>query len=111
MRPRARAVGAGFGLLALSVVYCLPGHPSAGHAQLLDAALHAGLFAGLGLAVGVLLQRGWPLAALAILAELLEVVQWWVGGYARIEIADILANEAGLVLAGVLLWGWRRQVR
>lgn len=108
--PRHRGVlaGAGLGLLALSVVYCLPGHPSAGHAVALDTALHMALFAGLGLTAGMLFpRRWWPMAALALLAALLEVVQWWVSGYPRIEIPDILSNEAGLVLACVGLWGWR----
>ena len=112
MRPRMRAACACLGLLALSVLYCLPGHPSAGRAVALDGALHVALFAGIGLAAGALLpRRWWPLAALAVLAELLEVAQWWFGGYPRIELADIVANEAGLALAGVLLWGWRRRAR
>jgi hypothetical protein len=110
MRPRHRVVFACFGLLVLSVLYCLPGHPSAGRAVWLDGALHVALFAGIGLAAGALMRRHWwPLAALAILAELLEVLQWWFGGYAQIEVSDILGNEAGLVLAGVLLWRWRRR--
>jgi hypothetical protein len=86
----------------LSALYCLPGHSSAGAAPL-DALAHSVLFAGLGLWFGWLAGGGaWVIAPLAALGALLEVVQWWVGGYARIEVADILANEAGVALA--LLW-------
>ncbi|MDB6162921.1 MAG: hypothetical protein JWL98_353, partial [Xanthomonadaceae bacterium] len=43
----------------------------------------------------------------AVLAALLEVLQWRIGGYPHIEWRDILANEVGLVLAVVLLLGRR----
>jgi hypothetical protein len=70
----------------------------------LDALAHIALFTGVGLWFGWLAGRRvrvfMPLLALA---ALLEVLQWWIGGYPRIEVADILANEAGLGLAWVLL--------
>lgn len=98
------------GLTSLSVFYCLPGHPSAGGDTVLDILLHAGLFAGLGLGFGWFTGRGaWAVISLTVLAALLEVVQWWVGSYARIEGADILANETGVALASLVLWLWWRR--
>jgi hypothetical protein len=91
------------GLLALCVVYCLPHHQSAGHRPLLDAALHAIAFTGIGLWFGLAGGRKRVFVFLVVLAALLEVLQWRIGGYPRIEVADILANAAGLGLAWALL--------
>jgi hypothetical protein len=92
------------GLLLLAVAYCLPQHPSAGHAVALDVLAHIALFTGVGLWFGWFGGHGgrvfMPLLAVA---ALLEVLQWWIGGYPRIEVADILANAAGLGLAWALL--------
>jgi hypothetical protein len=110
---KRRAIIGCTGLVLLSIAYCLPGHPSAGDAVPLDALSHVALFAGIGLWFGWLTRRGARAAApLVALAALLEVLQWWLGGYARIEVADIAANEAGVALALVLLWlrrRWRRK--
>ena len=96
------------GLLVLSALYCLPGHPSAGHAQLLDAVAHVGLFLGVGLWFGLSGARDARVfAALAAFAALLEVAQWMLGHFAQVEWADILSNEAGLCLAFAILW-WCR---
>lgn len=92
------------GLLVLSALYCLPGHPSAAHAQLLDVVVHAGLFLGVGLWFGLSGARSAGVfLALAIFAALLEVVQSVVGRF-PIEWADIAANEAGLVIAWCALF-------
>ena len=92
------------GLLVLSALYCLPGHPSAGHVGLLDAAVHAGLFLGVGLWFGLSGARGVRVfLGLAIFAALLEVVQSVVGHFA-IEWPDIGANEAGLAIAWLALF-------
>lgn len=94
------------GLLVLSALYCLPGHPSAGHAAVLDALAHAGLFLGVGLWFGLSGARGGRVfVALAVFAALLELVQWALGRFAQVEWADIAANEVGLALAwlGLLL--------
>ena len=97
------------GLLVLSALYCLPGHPSAGHAQLLDALAHVGLFFGVGLWFGVSGARDARVfAALAAFAALLEVAQWMLGHFAQLEWADILSNEAGLCLAFAILWSFKR---
>ena len=88
------------GLLVLSALYCLPGHPSAGHAAVLDAVAHAGLFLGVGLWFGLSGARNLrALLALAVFAALLEVAQWALGHFSHIEWADIAANEAGLAVA------------
>lgn len=95
------------GLLLLSAFYCLPGHPSAGHALLLDGLVHAGLFLGIGLWFGWAAPRTWPVwLGLAAFAAVLELLQWWLGHFARIEWLDIATNEAGLAMAW-LLTGWR----
>jgi hypothetical protein len=92
------------GLLLVAVAYCLPQHPSAGHAVALDVLTHIALFTGVGLWFGWFAGHGvrvfMPLLAVA---ALLEVLQWGIGGYPRIEVADILANAAGLGLAWALL--------
>ena len=102
--PRLTTSLSCIGLLLLAVAYCLPQHPTAGHAVALDALAHIALFAGIGLWFGWFAGHGvrvfLPLLAVA---ALLEVLQWWIGGYPRIEVADILANAAGLGLAWALL--------
>lgn len=93
------------GLLVLSALYCLPRHPGAGGSLLFDAVAHAALFAGVGLWFGRLVGHGVRVfGPLLALAALLEVAQWRIGGYPRIEWPDILANWAGLVLAALWLW-------
>ena len=88
------------GLLVLATLYCLPGHPSAGHVVMLDALAHAGLFLGVGLWFGVSGGRDARVfVALAVFAALLEVAQWALGHFAQVEWADIAANEAGLAIA------------
>jgi len=100
------------GLLVLSALYCLPGHPSAGHAELLDAVAHAGLFLGVGLWFGLSGGReARVFSALAVFAALLEVAQWALGHFALIEWADILANEAGLAIAWLGLGVYARSRR
>lgn len=92
------------GLLVLSALYCLPGHPSAGHAALLDAVVHIGLFLGVGLWFGLSGARGARVfVALAVFAALLEGVQSLIGHFA-IEWPDVAANEAGLALAWLVLF-------
>ena len=92
------------GLLALCVVYCLPHHPLAGYCPSLDAALHVIAFTGIGLWFGWFAGHGLRVfIPLLAVAALLEVLQWGIGGYPRIEVADILANAAGLGLAWALL--------
>lgn len=104
-RDSRRALFGALGLLALCVVYCLPQHPSAGASPLLDAVAHAALFAGVGLWFGRHVGHGVRVfGPLLALAALLEVAQWRIGGYPRIEWPDILANWAGLVLAALWLW-------
>lgn len=98
---RAGAIAGGIGLMLVSVLYCLPMHPSS-HRSGLDVASHVLLFAliaGLGWLVA---RRAWMFTVVAALGVVLEVVQWRVGGYPRVEMADILANEGGVVLAGVV---------
>ena len=92
-------------LALLAVLYCLPGHPSAGRSIAFDVLAHVGLFAGIGLWFGWFTQRrGWVLLALAALAALLEVAQWRIAGFRHLEWGDVLGNEAGLLLAWVGLW-------
>ena len=92
------------GLLVLSALYCLPGHPSVGHAGLLDAVVHVGLFLGVGLWFGLSGARSAPVfLALAVFAALLEMVQSVVGHF-PIEWPDVAANEAGLAVAWVALF-------
>jgi hypothetical protein len=92
------------GLLLLAVAYCLPQHPSANHAVTLDVLAHIALFTGIGLWFGWFGGHGVRVfIPLLAVAALLEVLQWWIGGYPRIEVADILANAAGLGLAWALL--------
>lgn len=91
------------GLLAVAVAYALPRHPSAG-TPVLDAVIHAALFAGMGLWFGWLAgRRAWMFLLLAGLAALLEVVQWWLGGYPQLEWRDIVANEVGLCFTWMVL--------
>jgi hypothetical protein len=95
------------GLLMLSGLYCLPRHPSASDSAMLDALAHVALFTGIGAWFGRFVgRRARVFIPLIGLAALLEVAQWRIGGYARIEWPDIIANEAGLALAA--LWLWRR---
>jgi hypothetical protein len=87
-------------LLALSIVYCLPHHPSAGHHVVLDGVLHVATFAVVGLWLGrPVRRRTRTFVVIAILAALLEVAQWQLGGYAHVEWADIVANEIGVAIA------------
>jgi VanZ family protein len=96
------------GLLVLAGIYCLPQHPSSGHAVALDVLAHVALFTGIGLWFGWFVGRSLRVfIALFAFAALLEVAQWRIGGYPRIEWPDILANWAGLVLA--VLWLWLRR--
>jgi hypothetical protein len=96
------------GLLVLAAFYCLPQHPSAGHAVVLDALAHIALFTGIGLWFGWFVGHDVRVfIPLLAVAALLEVLQWGIGGYPRIEVADILANAAGLGLAWALLRGRR----
>ena len=69
----------------------------------------SGLFLGIGLWFGWAGRCTWrAFAGLALLAAMLEVVQWRLGHFERVEWADIVANEAGLVLAWwVLAWRTR----
>ena len=92
-------------LIVLSAVYCLPNHPSAGNASTLDAAVHIGLFAGIGLWFGWFAgHRARVFLPLFALAALLEVAQWRLGHFPHVEWRDIAANEAGLGLSWLLLW-------
>jgi hypothetical protein len=102
---KLRPTALGFtGLLTLSALYCLPHHPSAGHDAALDVLVHIALFTGVGLWFGWFAGRGVRVfIPLLAVAALLEVLQWWIGGYPRIEVADIAANAAGLGLAWALL--------
>lgn len=98
------------GLALLSAFYCFPFHPSAGSATALDAAVHVAFFSGITFGFARFVGSGrWAVATLACLGVLLEVVQWWVGGYPRVEVADIVANEAGVALAAALLWTRKRR--
>ena len=99
-RRTLRSVLAAALVIAGSVAYCYPGHPSFGGHALLDALAHAGVFLVAGLWTG---RRAggrvrW-FSGLAALALLLEVLQWRIGGYARVEWVDVAANEAGLAAA------------
>ena len=95
------------GLLLLSAVYCLPLHPSAGRVVVLDAVLHAALFFVVGGWFGRAGGRTWRVfLCLAVLAAVLEVLQWWLGRFAQVEWADIAANEVGLGLAWWMLKWW-----
>lgn len=92
------------GLVLLSVAYCLPKHPSAGGASFLDVVLHILLFVGVGLWFGWFAGRGARVfVPLILLALLLEALQWYIGGYPRIEWGDVVSNEAGLGCAWILL--------
>ena len=105
MKLRHPAALGSAGLLVLSGLYCLPQHPSAGHAVGLDALAHITLFTGVGLWFGWFAGHGLRVfIPLLAVAALLEVLQWGIGGYPRIEWPDILANWAGLVLAALWLW-------
>ena len=96
-------------LVVLAVAYSWPGHPSAGQRWVLDIVLHVGLFALLGLIWGIAPRgRAYRLAALAVMAALLEVLQWWLGGYQYIEIMDVVSNEIGVAVAVLFYWGWSR---
>jgi MFS superfamily sulfate permease-like transporter len=89
------------GLLVLCVAYVLPRHPSVDNRAVLNAAVHIAIFAAVGLWFGLAGVRKRVFVLLGVLAALLEVLQWWIGGYPRIEFADIVANEVGLLLAGI----------
>jgi VanZ family protein len=108
LTPNALRLGC-IGLLLLSVLYCLPGHPSAGNVVALDALAHVGVFLGVGLWFGWSGARDLrAFAALAAFAALLEVAQWQLGRFPHVEWADIAANEAGLAMAFAIL-GWSRR--
>lgn len=98
---RTRAVLGVTAVAAASVLYCLPHHPSVRPIPL-DAALHIGFFLGLAAALAPLGRRAWMLAALAVLAIALEVIQWHLGGYRYLEWNDVLANEAGVAGAALV---------
>lgn len=99
-------------LAVLTVLYCLPGHPSAGQLVPWDIALHVGLFAGLGLVLAHAREtRARRLIILTILAIALEIGQWLAGQFRQIEIVDILSNEAGVALAAFFYWGVQRSNR
>lgn len=92
-------------LVVLSAGYCLPNHPSAGNASTLDASVHIALFAGIGLWFGWFAgRRARVFVPLFALAALLEVAQRALGHFPYVEWGDIIANEAGLALAWLLLW-------
>lgn len=98
------------GLALLAALYCLPDHPSAGKAAILDAALHVLLFGAVTFAFARLVGSATvAVGTLAVLGALLEVIQWWIGGYLRIEVADIVANEIGVAVAALLLAIWSRR--
>ncbi|MDE2149998.1 MAG: hypothetical protein KGJ55_09245 [Gammaproteobacteria bacterium] len=95
---RRERVALGWILMAVgSVIYCLPRHPHLRESGW-HALSHVMLFGGAGLWFFRFGRSLWPLAPLAALAAVLEVVQWQVNGYAHIEYADIAANELGLML-------------
>ena len=98
---RVDAVLGGLGLLVLCLAYCLPGHPSARVAWV-DVAAHVGLFAAVAWGGWLALHRAWVFAVMAVLGLVLEVVQWWIGGYPRVEWMDVLANVGGVSLAALL---------
>jgi hypothetical protein len=102
LSPNALRLGC-IGLLLLSVLYCLPGHPSAGNVVALDALAHVGVFLGVGLWFG-----GSGARDLRAFAALLEVAQGQLGRFPHVEWADIAANEAGLAMAWAILGGSRR---
>ena len=95
-------------VLAASVVYCLPRHPSAGQLTWLDAVVHVGFFLALAAALVPIHKPAWTLAALAVLGVALEVVQWRLIGFAHLEWNDIASNEGGVVLAALVAWWYRR---
>ena len=93
------------GLLLLSWAYCQPGHPSAGRSWLLDAGLHVGLFGVVGFCWARIAGRGARATlALLALAVVLEVLQWWRGGYAALEYVDIACNVVGAWIGRWLAW-------
>jgi hypothetical protein len=94
-------------VVAASVVYCLPRHPSAGNQTLLDAAVHMAFFLALAAALVPIHKPAWTLAALVVLGVALEVVQWRLIGFAHLEWNDIASNEAGVALAAVVAWFYR----
>ncbi|MEO6228278.1 MAG: hypothetical protein ABIO61_10560 [Thermomonas sp.] len=97
------------GVLLLSAVYCLPSHPSAGNAAMADAIAHVALFAAVGGWFGWFAERRVRVfIPLAALAALLEVGQWWILALPAVEWHDVLANEAGLVVA-LLALRWRER--
>jgi hypothetical protein len=96
------------GLLALSALYCLPNHVGAGDGGLRDGLAHVALFAAIGAWFGWFAGRtARVFVPLAVLAALLEVVQWRIGGYMPFEWRDVVANEAGLIVS--FAWLWLRQ--
>jgi hypothetical protein len=85
------------GLLVLSAVYCLPNHPSAGNAAVSDAIVHVALFAAIGGWFGWFAGlRARVFIALGLLAALLEVAQWRIAGFPRVEWHDVIATRVGL---------------
>ncbi len=95
------------GLAALSALYCMPWHASA-KAPWWDVGSHVLLFLAIGLWFGTLARRRWRvLAALAAIGLVLELVQRWLGHFARVEWLDVASNEAGLALAWGILTGAR----
>jgi hypothetical protein len=72
--------------------------------------VHVAFFSGITFGFARFVGSGrWAVAALGCLGVLLEIVQWWVGGYPRVEAADILTNEAGVALGATLLWMRQRR--
>lgn len=100
----ARSAAVWLVLVLFGVWYCAPGHPSAGAQLPLDVVFHAGLFLFVGVFVGVLTGgQARNLFLVAVVAFVLEVAQWWLGGYSVIEWTDVVANEAGVSLAALVL--------
>lgn len=96
--------------LVACVLYCLPWHPGAGNFIVLDFLLHIGFFVGLALLLAPIRRPAWVFAALAVLAVLLEVLQWRIVGFDQLEWNDILANEAGVAVAAAVRGVLRRLV-
>ena len=109
MAARAGRVLGVLVVLAVSVVYCLPGHPDV-HGTWMDPAAHIVLFLALAAVLVPLHKPAWTLAALALLGFALEVIQWRVVGFAHLEWGDIASNEAGVALAAVIAFLRKRFV-
>lgn len=96
-------------LAVLCVAYVWPDHLSAGRDVPLDVLFHVGFFAVCGVGLAWAFARCRPLWALAALGLALEIVQWRIAGFARIEWGDVASNEGGVLVAwGVAWWGQRR---